>query len=31
MFYFDYDHSIVGGNAREYLYEKVIRFFSEEL
>ncbi len=32
MFYFpDYNHSIVGGNAREYLYEKVIRFFREEL
>lgn len=32
MFYFpDYNHSIVGGNAREYLYEKVIRFFRDEL
>jgi len=32
MFYFpDFNHSIVGGNARTYLYEKVIRFFTEEL
>lgn len=32
MFFFpDYNHSIVGGNAREYLYEKVIRFFKESL
>jgi len=32
MFYFpDYDHSIVGDNAREYLYEKVIHFFRERL
>lgn len=32
MFYFpDKDHSIYGGNAREYLYEKVIRFYKENL
>jgi len=32
MFFFpDSNHSIVGGNIREYLYEKVIHFFREEL
>ena len=32
MFYFpDKDHFISGGNAREYLYEKVIRFYKDNL
>ena len=32
MFFFpDFNHSIVGGNARIYLYDKVIRFFKEKL
>lgn len=32
MFFFpDKDHSIYGGNARAYLYEKVIQFYKENL
>lgn len=32
MFFFpDKDHSIAGGDARSYLYEKVIRFYKENL
>ncbi len=32
MFFFpDKNHSIVGGNAREYLYEKVIKYFKDNL